>query len=316
MSRPLRSVRGIAAAIWLLCLAVWMLAIEPLLSPARVVVKFMEGRLPDPELDSEKVGLTLVSVTYGVALGSVFTATIHGYNLIEAPGWSQLGVAAAAVILSWIGFHNNRATYPVWKARFINIPFLQYLISVGVSAVYFGFVATAEGLPGQTSGLASRVGGLPEHSSVTLAGVGKYVPSARPETLLIFLMFAAYLVWDVLEGVVVRSALNPNGRYQRGLANEFAANKKSVRRYLRSDVDRFDDAQLQRLVKRARVGAIVTAIFFLASAIEYGSSLTFSWNPSNRWTVVGIDCVYIAMLLIYRIAQEWSRTTDSERTRA
>jgi hypothetical protein len=95
---------GMSVAVWVVWTGIWMLAVDPALTPARKVVRLMERRLPLPELDSQRVGLTLVGVTYGVALGSVFAATAHGYNEIEAPGWSQLGLAATAIVLSWIGF--------------------------------------------------------------------------------------------------------------------------------------------------------------------------------------------------------------------
>ena len=117
------------------------------------------------------MGLSLISVVYGIVLGEAFLATLV-YNRVLGVAWSKLAVATTAIVLSYIGFYNNRDEYPVWKARFINIPFLQYLLSIATLAAYWGLVAAAQGVE---------------------------VNSVRPEAALVAAVFLIYLCWDGLQ---------------------------------------------------------------------------------------------------------------------
>ncbi len=124
-----------------------------------------------PEIDNSKVGLSLISVVYGIVLGEAFLATLH-YNTLLGVTWSKLAVATTAIVLSYIGFYNNRDEYPVWKAQFINTPFLQYVLSIATLATYWGMVAAAQGVD---------------------------VDSVRPEAALVAAAFIVYLCWDGLQ---------------------------------------------------------------------------------------------------------------------
>jgi hypothetical protein len=191
---------------------------------------------PPPTLDRGRAGLTLVTATYGVVLGSIFTATAHGVHQINGPGRSQLLLAAAVVIFSWLGFYNNRMSYPIWKARFINVPFLQYVVTVSLAGLYYLIVSTAE-LPGGTAALKDPVSKLPAGTAITLAQVNGHA-SIRPETTLLLLIFVMYLVWDVLELVVLCSAAKAQRRFGGALVTALAAEQATAQRLSNQERDR------------------------------------------------------------------------------
>ena len=204
MSR-LHSLKSTAADVLeLLWAAAWCLYAVPVWLVLSGIL-WMTRRLEKPEPDDERVGMTLVNVVYGVVLAIVFEAA-RNYRDLPPYGWSQLAIAATAVTLSWIGWYNNRFTYQLWRPLFINIPLIQYGISVSLAAAYFAIVATAE-LPGSTTGTTASTGGLPKGTLVTLAN--SRASSASPEALLVFVIFAAYLIWDVLEVTLLTSARYP-----------------------------------------------------------------------------------------------------------
>jgi hypothetical protein len=220
-----------------------------------------------PQVDQGNVGLNLVNVVYGVVLAGVFIPTSIDYRNVPAAQWSQLILAATAIVLSWIGYYNNRGEYKVWRARFLNIPFFQYLISVLILAGYWGLILSAEGFQSETG-----------------------TTSALPEALIMLTVFALYFLWDILEFCVQSSE-----KYVAVMTRVYTEEreKQSQGTVLYSPDD---------LKKRTRARGVVTLIFV---GFLIGVVLVF-WqtNPDSTRLVVAIDGLGVLMLLVYRILQE------------
>jgi hypothetical protein len=138
----------------------------------------MSKWIPEPKLDdSGRVGLSFISIGYGVVLVAVFpTASPATIGVAE---WFHLGLAAFMLVVSYMGYYSNRQEYAEWCIRFFNIPLFQYVLSFGILFLYWEL------------GVA-----LPKSGSKG---------ALRPEAMIIFIVFAAYLVWDFLEVAVQES---------------------------------------------------------------------------------------------------------------
>ncbi len=176
---------------------------------------------PLPELDQGHVGLTLIGATFGFVLAAVFGALAHSFSTANQAGVAQLALAAVTVVLSWAGFYANRVAYPIWKVRIFNVPFFQYVLSVGLALLYYGLATTAE-VPPSAFPLRGTVGSLPKGIAISLDQyIGRI--SANPESILLFIIFIVYLAWDILEVVVLASAAGRGRkRFQRGLVRDLA----------------------------------------------------------------------------------------------
>jgi len=219
--------------------------------------------LGTPEIDQSKVGLSLISVVYGIVLGEAFLATLL-YNRVLGVSWSKLAVATTAIVLSYIGFYNNRDEYPVWKARFVNIPFLQYLLSIATLAAYWGLVAAAQGVE---------------------------VDSVRPEAVLVAAVFAIYLCWDGLQMLVQRSEKYQDVTRTQVAFDELNATGPGQTTYA-----------LDNLTNRTIARRNVTLVFVIGTLIMGGA--VWYLNPTDLPSAVAIDALYCLLLLLYRLVQE------------
>ncbi len=222
-----------------------------------------ELELGTPEIDQSKVGLSLISVVYGIVLGEAFLATLL-YNKVIGVSWSKLAVATTAIVLSYIGFYNNRDEYPVWKARFINIPFLQYLLSIATLAAYWGLVAAAQGV---------------EENSV------------RPEAVLVAAVFVIYLCWDGLQLKVQRTQKYLDVTCIQVRYDELNATGPGRTTYA-----------IDNLTKRTVARGKVTLVFVIGLVVMGGA--VWYLNPSDLASAVAIDVIYCLLLLLYRLVQE------------
>ena len=202
-------------------------------------------------------------MVYGIVLGEAFLATLL-YNRVLGVSWSKLAVATTAIVLSYIGFYNNRDEYPVWKARFVNIPFLQYLLSIATLAAYWGLVAAAQGVE---------------------------VDSVRPEAVLVAAVFAIYLCWDGLQMLVQRSE-----KYQDVTRTQVAFDE------LNTTGPGQTTYALDNLTNRTIARRNVTLVFVIGTLIMGGA--VWYLNPTDLPDAVAIDALYCLLLLLYRLVQE------------
>jgi hypothetical protein len=138
----------------------------------------MSNWLPKPELDENaKVGLSFITIGYGVVLVAVFPVT--PLTRIGVAGWSHLGLAAFMLIISYVGYYSNRVKYAAWKVSFFNFPLLQYIVSFVILFLYWEL------------GITMRK--RDSHSALT------------SEAIIVLIVFVAYLTWDCLEVAVQES---------------------------------------------------------------------------------------------------------------
>jgi hypothetical protein len=218
-----------------------------------------------PQIDDSKIGLSLVAVVYAIVLGQVFLEVVK-YNKLLGVSWSKLALATTAIVLSYIGFYNNRDEYPVWKARFINVPFLQYLLSIATLAGYWGMV---------------------------IGAVGSDKHSARPDVLLVAMIFTVYLLWDILQ---MASQWFP--KYIAATALRVSYDKLNAH-----DIGCTTYAPINLMARTvARLG--VTVVFTIASWFLW--HLIWYRNPSSTRGIVTIEILYCMLLLTYRLMQQFA----------
>lgn len=111
----------------------------------------------EPELDEQaKVGLTFISVGYGVVLVAVFPEKATTLANTGIAGLFHLALAALLLVISWMGYYSNRARFPSWRVQFFNIPLWQYILSFGILFAYWELGITVENhirMPLQHQGL-------------------------------------------------------------------------------------------------------------------------------------------------------------------
>lgn len=123
------------------------------------------------------VGLSFIDVLYGLAATSCFTSAFAGPPL-TATGWSHFAVAMSVITLSWVGYHVNRHREAVRRgAAFVPgyfcgwcKPLWHLLVDVALLALYY--VLAVEITPR---------------------------PDMEVELRLLFMIFAGYVAWDLLD---------------------------------------------------------------------------------------------------------------------
>jgi hypothetical protein len=141
--------------------------------------------LPEVDRAEKRSGATFVNILFGLVVtdGAVKLARqgvvwwADGWDAVEVTRVTHLAVALALTILSWIGYHQSQQ-YPPFLIKFLNIPFVMFILDVLMVVAYYGVTLLAEnGSPIE--------GPVLEHS-------------ALPEALLIFVVFVLYAMWDYL----------------------------------------------------------------------------------------------------------------------
>jgi hypothetical protein len=239
------------------------------------------GLVPPPTLDDQsRVGLTFISAGYGVVLVAVFPMKALEY--INWVGLSHLALAAFMLVISWMGYYTNRVMYPAWRVQFFNLPLWQYILSFGILLGYW------------------------ELGITTKASAADPATALWRETIIIVLIFAAYLVWDILEVAVQES-----GKYIAVLMAEDPHRVPPTRGQYRTWPDR--SRRIPPVPKnphgpfakdvRARrfVSAIFTSFYVAMLLLVYLGSL------KSKNTVIAINFVYIVSLFAYRYLQ-WIAT--------
>ena len=126
-----------------------------------------------PEIDEDKVGITFVDLLFALVVGEILAPLQHWWK-IPATGWTHLTVAMVLTMGSWIGYHTS-ANRPKYAIKFVNYPFIQFVLDVSMVIAYWLTAATTP-LP-SSSGLAPTAG-------------------ATSESLLVAISFILYILWD------------------------------------------------------------------------------------------------------------------------
>lgn len=232
----------------------------------------------EPELDENaKVGLSFISVGYGVVLVAVFPAGATTLAHTGVAGWFHLGLAAFMLVISWMGYYSNRAKYPVWCVKFFNIPLWQYILSFGILFAYWELGITVE-KPGSHA-----------------------VPTPRSEAFIMVIVFIAYLVWDFLEVLVQES-----NYYVRKLHS--CANPKpplraqyATRIHKELSIGQRRPGRSPWFAKDVRGCRFITFMFAIAYGI--GLAIVIFCHLKGTSSVVIIDSIYIVSLFGYRFLQ-------------
>jgi hypothetical protein len=196
--------------------------------------------------------LSFLDLLYAVPVADL-AMRVSGAELHRVPlaDWLALAVILATIVLSWIGLHKNRAAMATTVGRtligqidFLQLRFIQFLIEVAIVGLYF------------TMGLELR---FPTSQSPA-------IPAAPEEwiTAILVLVFAAYLVWDLIDIWEARGAPTWCGQ--------------------------------------AKAGTRVTLVFLTLSAGFY--VMAFLTNHRAGWTVALLNIGLIVFLWAYRVAQD------------
>jgi hypothetical protein len=234
--------------------------------------------VPQPILDDQsRVGLTFISAGYGVVLVAVFP--MRALEYINLAGLSHLALAAFMLVISWMGYYTNRVMYPAWRVQFFNIPLWQYILSFGILLGYW------------------------ELGITTKASAVHPAPTLLRETIIITLIFAAYLAWDILETVVQQS-----GKYlDELLRSGYRGPWPPLRRHYRTLHDGFklipalSRNSERRFAKDVRARGFVTLLFTCGYAVMW--LYVYHANLKGTRTAVIVNCAYILSLFAYRYFQ-------------
>ena len=201
-----------------------------------------------PLEDETRTGVNFVDVLFAIVVGKILDLSVHE-GVVPLAGKSQLVLAAFVTVTSWVGYHNslNRAGY--FMRPFSNLPFWQFSIDILLVYVYFLLAVTAE-----------------HPRAAAKSGAGG---DARPEAILVAVMFVLYVLWDAIAFAMRKSAL-----------------------YERRPITR--DVQARRLV--SLLGAVVTIIT---------ATTVVALQPHSTASVITVDAVLLVTTVLYRLAKEW-----------
>jgi hypothetical protein len=147
--------------------------------PEEVSVTEVEDRPAAPK-DRDAIGTIFIGVLFAAVVTKVLE--LSSSNATTATGKTQLVLAAALTITSWIGYHNsrNRASYEI---HFFNLPLARFAIEMLHVYLYWLVATTAE--------------------------QRRATPSALPEAILLTAVFAFYICWDQVALAMRRSVRYP-----------------------------------------------------------------------------------------------------------
>jgi hypothetical protein len=228
---------------------------DPAKKPPARTVDADSAQSADGDGAGESVELSFVDLMYAVPVAdlAVRVSATHLHHVTPS-GWTDLALALTLITFGWIGHHNNRKQLPPSikvsreepRRAFTTARFPQFLVEVLIVIVYFA-LGTRAVLPAG-------------------AGVGRAGTLWKAECLTV--VFALYLVWDVLD---IYSAVVPRPREW-------------------------------RWADRAARGGFVTLCFVGVFALF---SLWASNHPHPH-SVVGFDLLAIVCLYLYRVIQQYA----------
>ncbi|HJP77865.1 MAG TPA: hypothetical protein VJ914_26580 [Pseudonocardiaceae bacterium] len=196
--------------------------------------------------DPRSIGLMFIDFLFAFVISKVFELSVtRGLNLVS---YSQLLLAATVTTVSWIGYRSssNRRSY---RIAFFNLPILQLSVELTHMYLYWLLAATAE--------------------RISTVSTSSNSPSLQPESLLLVLIFALYVVWDQIALAMRRS-------------------------------DRYAGLALADDVPRRR---IVTMVYL---AILSGWTIViFAVSPRNQLEVAFGDVILIGIVVGHRVSQNY-----------
>jgi hypothetical protein len=229
------------------------------------------------ELDQNaRVGLTFISIGYGVVLVAVFPMKPPAQ--LDVVDWFHLALAAFVLVISYMGYYSNRQKFPSWMVKFFNIPLLQCLISFGILFLYWEL------------GIISSRGG----------------PRATPwpEAFIVLLVFLAYLAWDFLEVTVQESWSYIEVLIRTGNSGMLPPLTKDYTQGGRSGHPVRTRRPIPWFAKDVRASRTVTLVF----TCLYLVLLAVAGHVHGTVGIAAFDSGYIVTLFAYRYAQwAWSK---------
>jgi uncharacterized membrane protein len=232
-------------------------------------------RVP-PKIDRTTIGISFVDILFALVVGQVLDPVAKWaidpvkYSLSSAT-FLNLAVALMLTITSWIGYHNsaNRARFTL---RFVNVELVKFSLDIAMVVLYFVLAAYAVRLP----------------------------LNLRPETLLVFVAFCFYFLWDMAGAWQKRNT--PNNAYPR------------VWEEVRSDPNRLDVLEDWEPTDWRRIRVTIYGLIATASVlaiVRFG----FSHAVVTPETATVLDVVLLAILLLYRVLKDRDKCPSAEPTR-
>jgi hypothetical protein len=203
-----------------------------------VVSKWEWWRRPK-SLDKSLTSLTFTDVIFGLVFTEIFTraAALH---VLSTAVVVHLALSLTVAVGSYIGYRGSlkRGTF---RLAFFNLPLLRFMLDLFMIFLYYVLAVT----PDETKNPAALV-------------------DARTDSLVVLLIFAAYLAWDLVSWVMSK----------RGYEIRFQGNRTAV-----------------------------TLLGFLATGAVFGVTWTANSSLSQRQAIV-VDSLLIAIVILYRWAKD------------
>lgn len=221
-----------------------------------------------PEIDPSSIGVSFVDILFALAVGQVFAPVAEwaqdpAKHPLAFASFSHLVVALTMTITSWIGYHAS-ANKPRFKPHFFNVELVKLTLDITMVAVYFVLAANAVRIPVES----------------------------RHETVLVFIAFSLYFVWDLASAYQKRVALD----------NVYRKEWEKVR----ADKHRIDVTTAWVPTNWGRVGATFVAL--LASMLLARVTWTYS-GPSTASRTIATDVALLVILIGYRMLKELGAST-------
>lgn len=228
-----------------------------------------------PEIDPTTIGISFVDILFALVVGRVLEpigkwAEDPRAQSLPTVRVTHLTVALVLTITSWIGYHNsaNRARF---KLRFLNVELFKFTLDIVMVVIYFLVASYA---------LHTPIG-------------------PRPETLLVFIAFALYLLWD-LAGAWQKRA-RPNNEY------------KLVWEEVLANPSRPDIVEEWKPTNWRRVGVTVLGL------VSSGTLFVVVWLGFSGPTVTSktsfvVDAILLTILVLYRVLKDWKRKEPESTT--
>ena len=233
-----------------------------------------------PILASTQTGITIVTILFGLVISQLaldFASQIAdvvngipfetdsslGTQVSDVPiGWRaaladrnlaflHLFVAATLTITSAIGYFTSR-NLPRLRIQFFNKAFAQFSLDVSMVFTYYLVIEFTESNP--------------------------HDKSAIPETLLVFVAFCLYIIWDYFSLLTSRNALDQ------------LALRQMPREHVSMGPRRLDTIYFTIFI------AIIASIAILLSI----------YDQTNDGIIIGLDIVLIVLLVLYRVRKSFS----------
>jgi hypothetical protein len=148
-------------------------------------------------MDTSEIGVDFIDILFGLVVTEIFTAFTN-VRLHELATWANLVLALVVVVFSWIGYHKAKSKYSR-SLSFTGASIIQFFVDIGIVAIYLALVKEME------------------HTRDLARGTHP-VLSIRPEAVTMSVIFALYLIWDLLQvrlsasDATLRSAASDHSR--------------------------------------------------------------------------------------------------------